>query len=189
MSIDLIRLEPVRCYHSWSDWTWGWWQWRVLQSSSMTGSPPSDCLCWTFDGGGSLTPLQRCSRCILHPQPTGLRMICIWGWCEKTLKCFFKISFLYLFDNQISHIHIFFFAGQRYGKYSVSGFPASIARYPSAVYLESPGTKCTGTLISKQFILTAAHCLYVYLCIFQTESLVTFLFIETFWLIDWLIFK
>ena len=41
------------------------------QNSSITGALPSDCLvsyqdtCW-----GSLTPLQRCSWCILQPQPT-----------------------------------------------------------------------------------------------------------------------
>ena len=48
---------------------------RIPQSSSITGTSPSDCLVsylgYSLVGGG-LTPLQRSSRCILPPQPTGL---------------------------------------------------------------------------------------------------------------------
>ena len=45
------------------------------KSSSITKTSPSDCLVsylgnWFW--GGGLTPLQRSSRCILHPQPTGM---------------------------------------------------------------------------------------------------------------------
>ena len=45
---------------------------RIPQSPSITGTSPSDCLvsfqdtCWV-----GVTPLQRCSQCILQPQPTG----------------------------------------------------------------------------------------------------------------------
>ena len=45
---------------------------------------PSDCLVTYYhiviEGG--LTPLQRCSRCILQPQPTGLHL-CRRGWVNK----------------------------------------------------------------------------------------------------------
>ena len=46
---------------------------RIPQSSSITGFSLSDCLV-SYPGhslGRGLTPLQRCSRCILQPQPTG----------------------------------------------------------------------------------------------------------------------
>ena len=46
---------------------------RIPQSSSITGTSPSDC--FVSYPGHSLrwgrTPLQRISRCILEPQPTG----------------------------------------------------------------------------------------------------------------------
>ena len=42
---------------------------RIPQSFSITGTSPSDCLVWHSFGG--LTPLERCSRCIQQPQPTG----------------------------------------------------------------------------------------------------------------------
>ena len=42
------------------------------QGPSITGTSPSDCLV-SYPGNslGGLTPLQRCSQCILQPQPTG----------------------------------------------------------------------------------------------------------------------
>ena len=45
---------------------------HILQSYSITGTSPSDSLV-SYSGHllGGLTPLQRCSRCILQPQPTG----------------------------------------------------------------------------------------------------------------------
>ena len=45
----------------------------ISQSSSITGTLPSDCL-RSYLGHmlGGLITLQRCSRCILHPQQTGL---------------------------------------------------------------------------------------------------------------------
>ena len=45
----------------------------IPQSSSIAGTSPSDCLV-SYAGHslvGALTPLQRSSRCILQPQPTG----------------------------------------------------------------------------------------------------------------------
>ena len=66
----------IRCYHSGPEWTWERWQWR--------GTPHSPKLqhCWNLTirlfsvisralVGGGLIPLQRSSRCILQPQPTG----------------------------------------------------------------------------------------------------------------------
>ena len=44
----------------------------ITQSPSITGTSPSDCLVsYLGHSLGDLTPLQRCSRCILQPQPTG----------------------------------------------------------------------------------------------------------------------
>ena len=57
---------------------------RIPQSSRITGTSPSDCLV-SYPGHtlvvvvGGLTPLQRCSRCILHPKP-------IWQYTELTVK-------------------------------------------------------------------------------------------------------
>ena len=47
---------------------------RIPQSSNITGATPSDCLVsYPGDvGGEGLTPLQRCSQCILQPQLAGL---------------------------------------------------------------------------------------------------------------------
>ena len=45
------------------------WVLRVLQNSSINGTSQSNCLGHSLVGG--LTPLQRSSRCILQPQPTG----------------------------------------------------------------------------------------------------------------------
>ena len=48
---------------------------RIPQSSSITGTSPSDCLV-SYPGhlwGGGLNPQQRSSRCILQPQPTWQR--------------------------------------------------------------------------------------------------------------------
>ena len=44
----------------------------IPQSSSITGTSPSDCLgSYPRHSWWSLTPLQRCSQCILQPQLTG----------------------------------------------------------------------------------------------------------------------
>ena len=47
---------------------------HIPQSFSITGASPSDCLvsCRGHSLPGSLTLVQRCSWCILLPQPTGL---------------------------------------------------------------------------------------------------------------------
>ena len=72
---------------------------RIPQSSSITGTSPSDCLAlyaghllWGF------TPLQRCSRCILQPQPTGLGKS---AYYEYTLLCYFSV-FLRIHFTSIS---------------------------------------------------------------------------------------
>ena len=44
----------------------------IPQSSCITGTPPWDCLdSYPGNSWGHLTPLQRCSQCILQPEPTG----------------------------------------------------------------------------------------------------------------------
>ena len=43
----------------------------IPQSSSVTGTTPSDLVLYPGHSLGSLTPLQRCSRCILQAKPTG----------------------------------------------------------------------------------------------------------------------
>ena len=46
---------------------------RIPQSSSISGTSPADYVA-LYSGqsfGGSLIPLQRCSQCILQPQPSG----------------------------------------------------------------------------------------------------------------------
>ena len=56
---------------------------RIPQSSSITGISPPDCLL-SYPGHtlGSLTLLQRCSRCILQPQPTGQNYFWwFYSWC------------------------------------------------------------------------------------------------------------
>ena len=75
-SIWPIDRTLIRCYHSGPEWTWEQWQWR--------GTPHSPKLqhCWNLTirlfsvisrtlVSGGLTPLQRCSQCILQPQLTG----------------------------------------------------------------------------------------------------------------------
>ena len=72
---------------------------RISQGSSITGTSLLDCLV-SYPGhslGGGLTAWQRCSQCILHPQPTGQgirgKMLSArfqWktatsNWCEKLI--------------------------------------------------------------------------------------------------------
>ena len=45
---------------------------RALPSDGLMSYPGHSLV-----GGGDLTPLQRCSRCILPPQPTGVIIICV----------------------------------------------------------------------------------------------------------------
>ena len=63
---------------------------RIPQSSSIAWTSPSYCLV-SYPGhslGGGLTPLQRCSQCILQPQQTGQECVyvsvdvctCVCGW-------------------------------------------------------------------------------------------------------------
>ena len=78
----------------------------IPQSSSIAGASPSDCL-ESFPGYssvvGHLTPLQRCSRCILQSQPTGLFNVikkCVWcnsyqsrKWIPWAEWCFLPLTF------------------------------------------------------------------------------------------------
>ena len=63
---------------------------RIPQSSSITGASPSDILV-SYPGLslGSLTSLQRCSRCILQPQLTGQPWLSLEEW-----KLWIYVSFV-----------------------------------------------------------------------------------------------
>ena len=68
--------EPTRCYHSESEWTWEWWQWRdILHSPNLQYWDLNIrlfCVICRTLVGGNLTPQPRFSRHILLPQPNGL---------------------------------------------------------------------------------------------------------------------
>ena len=73
----------------------------IPQSSSITGSSPSDCLV-SYPGhslvGGGLTPLQRCSWCILKPLPIGpasLRMFSTKGVYQS------YILYIYMYKQDL----------------------------------------------------------------------------------------
>ena len=68
--------DRIRNYHSSSEWTWERWQWKGTPHSTKLQHYYQIVECYIQDTcrGGGLTPLQRCSRCILQPplQLTGL---------------------------------------------------------------------------------------------------------------------
>ena len=74
--MQFSSINPIRCYHSRPAWTWEWWQWR----GALHSSKPQyhwivtiilfSVISRTFIEGG-LTLLQKCSWCILQPQPAG----------------------------------------------------------------------------------------------------------------------
>ena len=88
---------------------------RILQSSSISEASPSDCLeSYQNTRWGSLTQLQRCSRCILQPLSTGL-VICLsiviyqrnrqWNYNKIRVTCFpfievpLKLLFFYSLNS------------------------------------------------------------------------------------------
>ena len=70
----------------------------ILQSLSITGTSPSDCLV-SYPGhsfGWGLTPLQRCSQCILQSQPTG--QIFTWIYTHThTYNCIYIHVDMYIY--------------------------------------------------------------------------------------------
>ena len=61
---------------------------RILQSFSVTGASPSGCLVSYQDTRwGSLTPLQRSSRCILQPQPNRPCYFSVLIRASYSIKC------------------------------------------------------------------------------------------------------
>ena len=84
----------------------------IPQSSSITGTSPSDCLV-SYPGHslGGLTPLQRCSRYILQPQPTGPRV--------SVLSLFLLLSWV-TFYYQICYSGLTFYA-KYVSRYGISG--------------------------------------------------------------------
>ena len=79
-----LRRDSNKCYHSRLKWTWERWQWKGIQHSpkfqyywSLTirlFSAISRTLLWMW----GITPLKRCSWCILQPQRTRLKGYRIW---------------------------------------------------------------------------------------------------------------
>ena len=87
--------KTVRCCHSRPEWTWEQWQWCVAPHSPKLQPQ------WNFTirlfsviirillGAGSLTLLQRCSRSILQPQPTG--QIIVWSCLSVSVSVFLSL--------------------------------------------------------------------------------------------------
>ena len=74
------------------------WVVSIPLSSIITGNSPSDCLV-SLSGhsmGEGFSPLQRCSRCILHPQLTGQTF-------KEKKNSEFKSSLLHLKIDLVSH--------------------------------------------------------------------------------------
>ena len=74
---------------------------RIPQSSSITGTSPSDCLVSYQDTHWEegLTPLQRSSRCILQSQPTGQRTVWNLNWVQTNDLHWIKLLEIKLFDH------------------------------------------------------------------------------------------
>ena len=91
VSMQLVLFNPIRCYHTGTEWTWEQWQWRgTLYSPKLQHH-------WslTIRSFSVISrTLQRCSRWILQPQPTG--------------QCMSSLSYLYgLCDGEVSgHITV-----------------------------------------------------------------------------------
>ena len=96
---------PIRCYHSGPQWTWEWWQWRgTLHSPKLQHF-------WRFTirlfivitrtlvEGGGRTPLQRCSRCILQPQPTGQVFVRVCIYIYIYIKWIWILIWIFSFYN------------------------------------------------------------------------------------------
>ena len=71
---SLSLKDSIRCYHSRSEWTWEWWQWRgTMQYPKLQYYGSLTIRLFSVIWGHLLmglgfTPLQRCSQCILQPQ-------------------------------------------------------------------------------------------------------------------------
>ena len=83
---------------------------RIPQSSSTAGTSPSDCLVSypRHSLGGGLTPLQRSSRCILQPQPTGQSINKEGGYCYKRNYKTPKNKVLHYFQNNLHSLKYVF---------------------------------------------------------------------------------
>ena len=86
----------------------------IPQSSSITGTSPSDCLV-SYPGhslgwGGSLTPLQRSSWHFLQPHPTGQNYFDWFNKKKKKRSKLIKPSFLLDNNKQFRNLSINFMA-------------------------------------------------------------------------------
>ena len=80
------RSDPIRRNHYGTKWTWLRWDWRSTPQSQKLHYYRSltirlfSVISWTLVGWRGLTPQQRCIRCILQPQETGL--VIVWRWFQ-----------------------------------------------------------------------------------------------------------
>ena len=99
------REDSFRCYHFGLKWTWERWQWRSIIAFSKVSAllKPHhqiiQCHIPNTRWVRGLTPLQRCSQCIVHPQPTGLNNICVLVYLVldyhiPSMKCCYKDNLL-----------------------------------------------------------------------------------------------
>ena len=113
-SIPPIDRTLIRCYHTGPEWTWERWPWR--------GTPHSPKLqpCWNLTMGlfsvisghslgGGLSLLQRSSRSILQPQPTGQSLFRIRSFIY--IACIFWTSCMWITYNQRPSGHIWWCNG------------------------------------------------------------------------------
>ena len=76
------RADPYQVLPPWPEWTWKQWQWRSIPYSPNLKGLGLSIRCFNVISKilvgvcvwGGLTPLQRCSRCILQLQSTGPRL-------------------------------------------------------------------------------------------------------------------
>ena len=73
MVLFLCR-DVVGLFNSPSQLNSHWWGWSYssAEMQSVYSTAPAN---WTLIGGDGLIPLQRCSRCIQHPQPIELSLV------------------------------------------------------------------------------------------------------------------
>ena len=98
----LYSYDPIRCYHfrqggPGSDSNDG--MLRIPQSSSITGTAPSDyLLSYAGHSFGVDIPLQRFSHCILQPQPTSQTV----SWYFHSVLLLIPV-YLYVYDVYFLH--------------------------------------------------------------------------------------
>ena len=91
------RSDPIRCNHSGRVWPKERWQWRgaphspKFQDYSNLTIRLFSIISMTLVAG-EVTPLQRCSRCILQPQLTGPLVRGVLPLCRGAVNVFYRPS-------------------------------------------------------------------------------------------------